>query len=75
MKIKNFVLYDNYDYAPEFLVVLEKEVEKDKIQQIVNDVKTKLEGEWTYEDILLALNDLKVDFEVYDIQQGNYIYM
>jgi spore coat polysaccharide biosynthesis protein SpsF (cytidylyltransferase family) len=75
MKIKHFVLHDSYDYTDEFLIVLENETEDYEIQNIVNEVKEKHECDWTYEDILNAIDENLDVLEIYDIAHGNIILM
>lgn len=75
MKIKQFVLFDNYDNSSEYLVILKKETEKDDIQNIVYKTKLENEGTWTYEDILNAIKENFEVSEILDITYNNLIFM
>jgi len=64
MKISEFILRDSTDQQFDDLIEFEKSIEFEKIMKVINDKKAELPGEYTNEDIYMAIDSLNIPYKL-----------
>lgn len=75
MKITKFVLQDNIDKYFQDLIIFEEPVEEEELEKVINNIKKKLMGEYSFDDIYFEIKNnfkIKEDFDLYQIKIIEY---
>lgn len=75
MKITKFILQDNIDKYFQDLIIFEEPVEEEELEKVINNIKKKLMGEYSFDDIYFEIKNnfkIKEDFDLYQIKIIEY---
>lgn len=75
MKITKFILQDNIDKYSQDLIIFEEPVEEEELEKVINNIKKKLMGEYSFDDIYFEIKNnfkIKEDFDLYQIKIIEY---
>lgn len=75
MKITKFILQDNVDKYFQDLIIFEEPVEEEELEKVINNIKKKLMGEYSFDDIYFEIKNnfkIKEDFDLYQIKIIEY---
>lgn len=75
MKITKFILQDNVDKYFQDLIIFEEPVEEEELEKVINNIKKKLMGEYSFDDIYFEVKNnfkIKEDFDLYQIKIIEY---
>lgn len=75
MKITKFILQDNIDKYFQDLIIFEEPVEEEELEKVINNIKKKLMGEYSFDDIYFEIKSnfkIKEDFDLYQIKIIEY---
>ena len=75
MKISKFILQDNVDKYFQDLIIFEEPVEEEELEKVINNIKKKLMGEYSFDDIYFEIKNnfkIKEDFDLYQIKIIEY---
>lgn len=60
--MNTIIMYDQD--AEECYAVIRTKEDPSKIEEIINNVKDSMPGEWSYDDLMFGLMDSGIDYEI-----------